>query len=66
MRAMRVKVGSYTANVTIDPERRELVGAVRLGRDGFSFRGRSFAELERECARSARILERARRASRAR
>lgn len=51
---VRMKISAYTATVTIDPERRELVGSVRLGRDGFSFRGRSFGELERACARSVR------------
>jgi hypothetical protein len=43
--------------ITIDLERRELVGAVRIGRDRFSFRAESFAGLERECRRSARIVE---------
>jgi len=55
-----MKIAGYTAKITIDPERRELVGSVRVGRDAFSFRAKSIAGLERECRKSARILERER------
>jgi predicted HicB family RNase H-like nuclease len=53
-----MKIAGYTAKVWIDPEHRELVGSVRVAREGvFTFRAKTFPQLERECAKSARVLE---------
>jgi predicted HicB family RNase H-like nuclease len=54
-----MQVGSYTADIEVEPEARRFRGRVVLGTDAFDFVGASYDELEREGLVSAAEYERA-------